>query len=216
MDEYRGLAVDLRGPVACLLLLLALVTTPSSAGQVRTVNLEEMTSRAATIFQGRCTEIRHEHDKALGIDVTLATFRIEQSVKGDPGPTIEVKFLGGSEPGSTKFAVSARKELETIFGKLRPLPADHVLCQGLFEGGADLSDGIRFKLSARQLMRRRGEKPSGQKLLVAMTDNRPTIIFSEFDLSAAIAGIESYRALGYKPPSARKIIGNILAYVMAD
>ena len=39
---------------------------------------------------------------------------------------------------------------------------------------------------------------------------------SEFDLSAALSGIECYQSIGYKPASARKIVGNILAYVMAD
>ena len=45
---------------------------------------------------------------------------------------------------------------------------------------------------------------------------RPGVFFSPFDLTGAVAGIDSYRALGYKPASARKIVGNILAYVMAD
>ncbi len=118
--------------------------------------------------------------------------------------------------GSPSFAKSARAEIEAIFGKLQPLADDHVLAEGRFEGGVDLTAGIRFKLPARQLLRRRGLSPGGQKLLVAMIGNRPAVIFSEFDLSAAMAGIENYRSLGYKPKSARKIVGNILAYIMAD
>lgn len=118
--------------------------------------------------------------------------------------------------GSTAFAESARTELEAIFGRLSPLPADHVLAEGRFKGGADLSHGIRFKLPARQLLRRRGETARGQKLLVATVEKRPAVIFSEFDLAAGMAGIESYRSLGYKPDSARKIVGNILAWVMVD
>jgi hypothetical protein len=118
--------------------------------------------------------------------------------------------------GAPAFATSARRELEAVFGKLAALPADHVLAQGLFDGGTDLTDRMAFKLPARQLLRRRGEDARGQKLLVAMVDKRPAVIFSEFDLSAAIAGIESYQSIGYKPVSARKIVGNVLAYVMAD
>lgn len=49
-----------------------------------------------------------------------------------------------------------------------------------------------------------------------MVEKRPAVIFSEFDLSAAMGGIECYQSIGYKPASARKIVGNILAYVMAD
>jgi len=59
------------------------------------MNLEEMTTRAAVIFSGRCTHIRYEQDAVLGTDVTRATFRVQQAIKGDLGPTIEVKFLGG-------------------------------------------------------------------------------------------------------------------------
>jgi hypothetical protein len=118
--------------------------------------------------------------------------------------------------GSREFARSARAELEALFGKLQPLPADHVLAEGRFEGGVDLSRGIRFKLPVRQLLRRRGEDAHGQKLEMISFEKRPAVIFSEFDLSAAMAGVEAFRSLGYKPPSARRIVGNLLAYVMAD
>ncbi len=118
--------------------------------------------------------------------------------------------------GSPVFARTARAELEATFGALKPLPADHVFSEGRFEGGVDMSRGIRFKLPVRQLLRRRGETHGRQKLLVAFVKDRPAVIFSEFDLSAAMAGIENYQALGYKPKSARKIVGNILAYIMAD
>ncbi len=118
--------------------------------------------------------------------------------------------------GMPWFAASARAELETIFGKLRPLPTDHVLAEGRFTGGADLSEGIRFKLAARKSLRACGRDPHGQKLLIAEVGKRPAVIFSEFDLSAGMAGIENYRSLGYKPDSARKIVANIIGYVAAD
>ncbi len=118
--------------------------------------------------------------------------------------------------GSPTFAASAREELEAIFGELKPLPPDHLLAEGRFEGGVDLSRGVRLKLPARQLLRRRGEDPNGQKLLVARVGNRPLVFYSEFDLTAAMAGIENYRSLGYKPDAARKIVGNLVAFVTAD
>ena len=52
-----------------------------------------MTDRAATIFSGRCTSVRHERDAALGIDVTLVKFRVQRAIKGEPGPTLEIKVL---------------------------------------------------------------------------------------------------------------------------
>jgi hypothetical protein len=51
---------------------------------------------------------------------------------------------------------------------------------------------------------------------VALAGKRPAVIFSEFDLAGAMAGIENYRALGYKPDSARQVVGNLLAYLAAD
>ena len=118
--------------------------------------------------------------------------------------------------GSPEFARSARAELEAVFGNLRPLADDSKLVVGRFEGGVDLEAGIAFKLPARQLLRKRGEDPRGQKLHVVLQGNRPAVLFSEFDLTAAMAGIENYRSLGYKPESARRIVGNLMAFVFAD
>ena len=44
----------------------------------------------------------------------------------------------------------------------------------------------------------------------------PVVVFSPFDLTAAMANIENYRSLGYKADSARKIVGNLLAYLVMD
>ena len=99
---------------------------------------------------------------------------------------------------------------------MQPLSADPVLAEGRFEGGADLSTGVGYTLPARRLIRSRGEKPEGQKLMVAMVKKRPAVIFSEFDLVAAGAGIANYKALAYKPESARKILGNLVTYLTVD
>jgi hypothetical protein len=117
--------------------------------------------------------------------------------------------------GSIEFGNSARKVLTQTFGELEPLPATHVLAEGRFQGGEDLS-ASRFKLPARRLLRSRGESTRGQKLLIAWDDQRPAVFFSELDLCSAMAGIENYRSLGYKPQSAREIVGNIAAYILAD
>jgi hypothetical protein len=118
--------------------------------------------------------------------------------------------------GSPAFAKAARKELEEVFGPLKPLTTDPVLSEGKFEGGVDTTTGVGFTLSARQLLRSRGEKPEGQKLLVAQVKGRPAVLYSEFDLVAAGAGITNYRALAYKPESARKIVGNLVTYLMLE
>ena len=42
------------------------------------------------------------------------------------------------------------------------------------------------------------------------------MLFSEFDIVAAGSGIANYKALAYKPESARKILGNVLTYLMLE
>jgi len=128
------------------------------------------------------------------------------------GGTVLVDAYAGSVP----FATGARRELEAVFGRLSPLGDDDHLATGRFLGGEDLTRTTRLRLAARKLLRSRGHSPSGQKLLVVRVGRRPGVIYSEFDLSAAMAGVESYRAIGYKPASARRIVANVLAYVMAD
>jgi hypothetical protein len=118
--------------------------------------------------------------------------------------------------GSAEFAKASQTELTAIFGEMSPLPTDDPLAAGRFEGGVDLSEAVRFKLPVRQLLRRRGEDSRGQKLQSIQIGNRPAVLFSEFDLSAAATGVESYHALGYKPKSARQIIGNILAHLALE
>ncbi len=117
--------------------------------------------------------------------------------------------------GSPAFAKAMRKELEDLFGTLKPLAGD-VLAEGRFEGGVDLASGVGYSLPARQLLRGRGEKPEGQKLLAAFVKGRPAVIFSEFDVVASGAGIANYKALAYKPDSARKILGNLVTYLMLE
>ncbi|MDP6355852.1 MAG: DUF4159 domain-containing protein [Planctomycetota bacterium] len=128
------------------------------------------------------------------------------------GGTLLVDAYAGSSP----FAESARKEIETIFGPLRPLEEAGILASGRFDGGEDLTRKIRFKPPARRTLRGRGVKPDSQLLEAVIIKKRPAVIFSEFDLTGAIAGIENYRSAGYKSASARKIVGNILAYLSAD
>jgi hypothetical protein len=71
---------------------IGLFVTTASATQSRPLNLEEMTERAATIFSGRCLHVRVEADAKLRRNVTVATFRVERSIKGSSGKTITVRM----------------------------------------------------------------------------------------------------------------------------
>ncbi|MCC6417593.1 MAG: DUF4159 domain-containing protein, partial [Gemmataceae bacterium] len=124
--------------------------------------------------------------------------------------------LVDAHAGSAEFARTARKQLEDLFGPLQPLAKEPVLAEGRFENGQDLNVGVGFTLAARQAIRARGEKSEGQKILVALVKGRPAVLFSEYDVVVAGAGIANYRALAYKPESARKILGNVFAYLTLD
>jgi hypothetical protein len=118
--------------------------------------------------------------------------------------------------GSRTFAESARRELNLAFGELEPLKDESPLASGRFLGGADLAKGLTYTLTARQRLRRESASTKRQQLWVCHRGDRPAVVFSELDLTAALAGIDNYQAEGYKPESARKVAGNLLAYWTAD
>jgi len=70
-----------------------LLTLPLQAGQIRPVNLEEMTVRADRIFAGRCLETEIVAHAKLGA-VTRVTFEVERAVKGDLGSTLTIEVVG--------------------------------------------------------------------------------------------------------------------------
>ena len=125
-------------------------------------------------------------------------------------------LLVDAHAGSTKFATSARKQLEDLFGPLQPLAKVPALAEGRFENGQDLTVGVGFTLPARQAIRAKGEKSQGQRILVIPVKGRPAVLFSEYDIVSSGAGIANYRALAYKSESARKILGNVFTFITLD
>ena len=116
--------------------------------------------------------------------------------------------------GSPTFAASARKELEALFGELKPLSSASGLSLGGFPGGDNVSRGIRFKGAAFERVLDAGGEVDAQQLLVGHVDDRLAIVFSEFDLSAAMAGIANFGSIGYAPESARQIVANVAGHVL--
>ncbi len=91
-------------------LLLPAAASFLEASQVRPVDLDQMTRRAARIFSGRCLHSRIEHDLALGREVVVSTFQVQRAVKGVEGRTITVRMLaapsaaaGDEAPGVPSF-----------------------------------------------------------------------------------------------------------------
>jgi len=86
-------------PFALALLFCALASH-GEASQVRPINLEEMSRRAARIFSGQCLEVRSERDPSLGLEVTILKFKVHHVAKGGAGRTVTLRILGGgADPG---------------------------------------------------------------------------------------------------------------------
>lgn len=130
----------------------------------------------------------------------------------DGGGTVLVDAYAGS----ATFAASARVLLEELFGPMTSLQDDSILGAGRVSGGENLAHGIRYTLTARQQLRQQNQATDRQHLKVGHVKGRPALVFSEFDLTGALAGIDNYEAPGYKPASARRVVGNLVAYLMAD
>ena len=135
-------------PTVVLLATLLLGST-LWAGKVRPVNLEEMTDRAATIFSGRCTDVRVVPDATLGTEVTLVTFEVDRAVKGELGPTHRIRVLGSGErsgiAGMPRFEPGEEVVL-FLYGESRlGLSSPVGLGQGKFVVGAD-KQGRRLAL----------------------------------------------------------------------
>ena len=88
----RGKATSWLAPALAGSLLL---TLPLEAGQIRSLNLEELTGRADRIFAGRCLETEVVSHPQLGA-VTRVTFEVERAIKGDLGSTLTVEVVGAS------------------------------------------------------------------------------------------------------------------------
>jgi len=92
--------------LVCLLLGFLVGSFPATASRVRPLNLEQMTERAERIFTGRCLDVRTERHAESGLEVTVATFAVDQVLKGRVGETIRVRMLANPEPTATRGGVA--------------------------------------------------------------------------------------------------------------
>lgn len=83
---------------------VALLSPVTPASQVRPLNVEQMTERAARIFSGRCVATEIVVDTELGVAVTVATFEVDRVAKGDVGGTVALRMLGGDGVGTDDMA----------------------------------------------------------------------------------------------------------------
>lgn len=69
------------------------------AASVRPLDLDNLVDNAATVFQGQCLESRSERDEATGAVVTIVTFQVQDTLKGEAVPLRTIKQLGGRIDG---------------------------------------------------------------------------------------------------------------------
>jgi hypothetical protein len=112
--------------------------------------------------------------------------------------------------GDAAFATSSEALVTRVFGALAPLAPTDPLVLGQFEGGSDLTQGVRLKLPARRALRRAHQPARGQHLRVVRL-GAGQVVFSAFDLASALGEVPVYGAVGYTPDAARRIIGNVVA-----
>ncbi len=131
------------------------------------------------------------------------------------GGTVLIDAWGGSAP----FAASVRAMVEQTFAApyspLLPIEADDPLLTGFFVGGQDVSR-VRYDLEGRRRLRAEGAAADRAHLSAVRVQGRPAVIVSDFDLSAALAGVDVHRGAGYAPASARRIVSNIVAWIGRD
>jgi hypothetical protein len=97
-------------PVAAILSGMLLVAS-TRASQVRPLNLEEMTDRAAVIFVGRCLEVTEQGHPQLR-RVTRVTFQVEQPVKGRVGQRVTIEMPGRSSDSLSGLHIAGVPEFK--------------------------------------------------------------------------------------------------------
>ena len=170
--------------LAVPLLMGGLGSSVLLASQVRLIDLDQMTQRAARIFSGRCTGTRVDFDAALGREVTVATFKVQRAIKGVKGGTVNVRVLGaaaahgapGDAPAGVPTFRAGDEVILFLYGEsAQGLSASVGLGQGHFRvltdkrgrrvalndlGNRNLLSGLRPELRARLAARDDGSSQS--------------------------------------------------------
>ncbi len=102
--------------VRCILSFALLVPSPTWATSVTELTFDDLVSQADVITVGTVTEIREHYDEAQKAPLTFVTFSNLTTLKGSPGKSFTLEFLGGTLsnglvmtiPGVPQFAVGEK------------------------------------------------------------------------------------------------------------
>src|SRR2546429_7239147 len=72
-------------------------------------SFDELVARAELIFQGSVTDVRSEWtgEGAQRHIMSYVTLKVEDAIKGNPGPTVTLRMLGGTVGGETMEVADA-------------------------------------------------------------------------------------------------------------
>ncbi|MBZ0254900.1 hypothetical protein K8I31_02490 [bacterium] len=93
-----------------IILLLIPLALFSWADRITPLSLTEITTSAATVFEGECIEVRSGVDSESGMLATWYTFKVAEGIKGDVGETFTFKQYGGSDGERTVVSPSVKYE----------------------------------------------------------------------------------------------------------
>ena len=82
---------------------------PAGATTVIPPSFDELVEQAQLIFQGTVTDVQSQW-AGEGADrriVSYVTFRVEESIKQEPGPSYTLRMLGGTVDGETMGVIDA-------------------------------------------------------------------------------------------------------------
>lgn len=93
-------------PCYWLVILWLALGSPARAASVLAVTTDQLVNGSALIFDGRVSRLEVVEQPGSRLLHTLVTFEILDRLKGpDPGPTLELRFLGGAK-GDRSLVVS--------------------------------------------------------------------------------------------------------------
>lgn len=167
----------MRNRLGTLLLAFSWACGLAQATQVRLLDLEQMTDRAARIFAGRCLHTEVMFDDVVGARVTVATFQVQRAIKGVQGHTVTVRMLStAAGPGSLDAVDRFRPGEEVVLflygDSALGLTAPVGLGQGRFQVVTDKQGHRRAlnEIGNRNVLRRTGRGPEDALEVTTLLD----------------------------------------------
>lgn len=127
----------------CFVLLLFLGTIPAQATTVERFTLEDLTVRAASIFEGTVTSTESHWDARRRVILTTTTLQITDGLKGSSSGSVQITTIGGRVGNSVLHVagMAAFRPGETAI-VFTERSGSHTTVLGLSQGKFALVNGV--------------------------------------------------------------------------